>query len=85
MCREKLKLKAESPLISEIIIGCKANKPCKFFVGREKKIEQLHSLITNNNCVFVEGIGGMGRKKRVCKKICTIIQKRIYQYRLFEI
>ena len=44
MCREKSKLKIKSPIADEIIIGCKANKPCKFFVGRDKEIEKLHSL-----------------------------------------
>ncbi len=56
MCRELLKPNSKSVAADEMIVGCKANKSCKFFVGRKKEIEQLHSLITNNNCVFVEGI-----------------------------
>ncbi len=69
MCREKSKLKIKSSVIAEIIIGCKTNKPCKFFVGRDNEIEKLHSLIQDNNCVFVKGIGGMGKSKFVKKYI----------------
>jgi len=69
MCREKSKLKIKSPVAAEIIIGCKANKLCKFFVGRDNEIEKLHSLIQNNNCVFVEGIGDIGKNKFVKKYI----------------
>ncbi len=69
MCREKSKLKIKSPIADEIIVGCKANKPCKFFVGRHKEIEKLHSLIQDNNCVFIEGIGGTGKSEFVKKYI----------------
>ena len=69
MCRELLKPNSKSVAAGEMIVGCKANKPCKFFVGREKEIEQLHSLITNNNCVFVEGIGGIGKSEFVKKYV----------------
>ncbi len=69
MCREKSKLKIKSPIADEIIVGCKANKPCKFFVGRDKEIEKLHSLIQDNNCVFIEGIGGIGKSEFVKKYI----------------
>ncbi len=69
MCREKSKLKIKSPVADEIIIGCKANKPCKFFVGRDKEIEKLHTLIQNNNCLFVEGIGGIGKSEFIKKYI----------------
>ncbi len=69
MCREKSKLKIKSPVTDEVIVGCKANKPCKFFVGRDKETEKLHSLIQNNNCVFIEGIGGIGKSEFVKKYI----------------
>lgn len=69
MCREKSKLKIKSPITDEIIVGCKVNKPCKFFVGRDKEIEKLHSLIQDNNCVFIEGIGGIGKSEFVKKYI----------------
>ena len=69
MCREKSKLKIKSPVADEMIIGCKANKPCKFFVGRDKEIEKLHSLIQDNNCIFIEGIGGIGKSEFVKKYI----------------
>lgn len=69
MCREKSKLKIKSPIADEIIVGCKANKPCKFFVGRDKEIEKLHSFIQDNNCVFINGIGGIGKSEFVKKYI----------------
>lgn len=69
MCREKSKVKIKSHVADEMIIGCKANKPCKFFVGRDKEIEKLHSLIQDNNCVFIEGIGGIGKSEFVKKYI----------------
>ena len=50
-----------------IILGCKPHNPCKAFVGRNTEIETLHNMLSENNSVFVEGIGGIGKSELVKK------------------
>ncbi len=65
MGRNVVPVKAKSANISEVITGCTANKPCKYFIGREEETEKLNTLLKENNCVFVDGIGGIGKSEFV--------------------
>ena len=65
MGRNVAPVKVKSANINEIITGCTANKPCKYFIGRNEETEKLKNLLNENNCVFVEGIGGIGKSEFV--------------------
>ena len=40
-------------------------KPCRYFCGREKEIEQLHELLVKERKVFLHGIAGIGKSELV--------------------
>ncbi len=65
MGRNIVPVKAKSSNINEIITGCTASKPCKYFVGRNEETEKLKNLLNENNCVFIEGIGEIGKSEFV--------------------
>lgn len=60
-------INSKSVPVQNIILGCKPHNPCKAFVGRKTEIETLHNLLSENNAVFVEGIGGIGKSELVKK------------------
>lgn len=71
MNRETAPQKNKSMLTDDVLYGCNINRPCKFFVGREKEISELHQTIQKENCVFVEGIGGIGKSELIRKYVQT--------------
>ena len=54
-----------SPIVSERIFGAEIPAPCKHFSGRNKELEELHDILSENNKVFVNGIGGIGKSEFV--------------------
>ena len=56
---------ALSPIVSERIFGADIPAPCKHFSGRDKEIAELHDILSDNNKVFVSGIGGIGKSEFV--------------------
>lgn len=56
---------ALSPIVSERIFGADISAPCKHFSGRNKELTELHEILSKNNKVFVNGIGGIGKSEFV--------------------
>ena len=56
---------ALSPIVSERIFGAEIPAPCKHFSGRNKELAKLHDILSENNKVFVNGIGGIGKSEFV--------------------
>ena len=56
---------ALSPIVSERIFGADIPAPCKHFSGRNKELAELHDILSENNKVFVNGIGGIGKSEFV--------------------
>ncbi len=54
-----------SPIVSERIFGAEIPAPCKHFSGRNKELEELHDILSENNKVFVNGVGGIGKSEFV--------------------
>ncbi|MBQ8611413.1 MAG: ATP-binding protein [Oscillospiraceae bacterium] len=47
------------------IFDTEVPKPCPCFSGRERELEQLHALLSDNSKVFVHGIPGIGKSELV--------------------
>ena len=56
---------ALSPIVSERIFGADIPAPCKHFSGRDKELAELHEILSENNKVFVNGVGGIGKSEFV--------------------
>lgn len=56
---------ALSPIVSERIFGADIPAPCKYFSGRDKELAELHEILSENNKVFVNGVGGIGKSEFV--------------------
>ncbi len=54
-----------SPTISDFIMEGDVPKPCRYFCGREREIEQLHELLVKERKVFLHGIAGIGKSELV--------------------
>ncbi|MCD7737339.1 MAG: NB-ARC domain-containing protein [Lachnospiraceae bacterium] len=73
-----------SPVLSDFIMGNDVPKPCRYFCGREKEIEQLHEMLSEHGKVFLYGIAGIGKSElakayaRQYKKEYTNILYLIY-------
>ena len=52
-----------SPVADDMIFDGAVPKPCRYFCGREKELEELHSLLENHSKVFVNGIAGIGKSE----------------------
>ena len=61
-----------SPVTDDIIFGNEPPKPCKYFCGRDTELDELHSLISEHDKIFITGIAGIGKSefiKAYSKKI----------------
>ena len=70
-----------SPIISDFIMEGDVPKPCRYFCGREKEIEQLHELLVKERKVFLHGIAGIGKSELV--KAYAKKYKKSYQNILY--
>ncbi|MGN0656525.1 MAG: tetratricopeptide repeat protein [Ruminiclostridium sp.] len=52
-----------SPAADDIIFGCEAPKPCKYFCGRDIELENLHELLNKHSKVFIHGVAGIGKSE----------------------
>ena len=65
---------ALSPLVQDYIYDGFVPKPCKHFCGRETELEMLHSILDNNEKVFIGGVAGIGKSEFI-KKYAQIYKK----------
>ncbi len=52
-----------SPVVVDYIFDTDIPRPCQWFLGRERELEQLHSLLVDNSKVFLHGIPGIGKSE----------------------
>lgn len=52
-----------SPVVYDYIMDAEVPRPCRYFLGREKEIEELHTILEENNKVFLYGIAGIGKSE----------------------
>ena len=52
-----------SPVLTDLIYDAGVPRPCRWFVGRERELEQLHQLLQKEHHVFLHGIPGIGKSE----------------------
>ena len=52
-----------SPVIRDMVIDNGIPKPCRWFRGRAKELEELHNLLVSHDKVFLHGIPGIGKSE----------------------
>ena len=52
-----------SPVVVDYIFDTDMPRPCRWFLGREQELEQLHTLLVDHSKVFLHGIPGIGKSE----------------------
>lgn len=52
-----------SPSILDIVIGNDVPAPCKYFCGRDTELDEINTLLSENNKIFISGIAGIGKSE----------------------
>ena len=52
-----------SPAVVDYIFDTDIPRPCRWFLGREQELEQLHALLVDHSKVFLHGIPGIGKSE----------------------
>jgi len=52
-----------SPAVVDYIFDTDIPRPCRWFLGRETELEQLHGLLVDHSKVFLHGIPGIGKSE----------------------
>ena len=52
---------ALSPIVLDYIMDSEVPKPCRHFIGRDKELEELYTMLEENRHVFLCGIAGIGK------------------------
>ena len=55
--------KALSPIVNDVIFGADVPKPCRYFCGRDKELDELHDQLSENSKIFLQGIPGIGKSE----------------------
>lgn len=51
------------PVVTDMIYVDSVPKPCKYFCGRDKELEELHNLFLTNSKIFIKGVAGIGKSE----------------------
>ncbi len=54
---------ALSPIVLDYIMDSEVPKPCRHFIGRDKELEELYTMLEENRQVFLCGIAGIGKSE----------------------
>lgn len=54
---------ALSPIVLDYIMDSEVPQPCRHFLGRDKELEELHTMLEENLHVFLYGIAGIGKSE----------------------
>ena len=54
---------ALSPIVLDYIMDSEVPKPCRHFIGRDKELEELYTMLEENRHVFLCGIAGIGKRE----------------------
>ena len=52
-----------SPIVLDYIMDSEVPKPCRHFIGRDKELEELYTMLEENRHVFLCGIAGIGKSE----------------------
>ena len=52
-----------SPAVVDYIFDTDIPRPCRWFLGRETELEQIHALLVDHSKVFLHGIPGIGKSE----------------------
>ncbi|MBQ7872121.1 MAG: ATP-binding protein [Oscillospiraceae bacterium] len=52
-----------SPAVVDYIFDTDIPRPCRWFLGREQELEQLHGLLVDHTKVYLHGIPGIGKSE----------------------
>lgn len=52
-----------SPVVLDYVIDEGVPKPCRYFMGRDKELAELHQALTEHSKVFLRGIPGIGKSE----------------------
>ena len=52
-----------SPAVVDYIFDTDIPRPCRWFLGRETELEQIHALMVDHSKVFLQGIPGIGKSE----------------------
>ena len=52
-----------SPAVVDYIFDTDIPRPCRWFLGREQELDQLHALLVDHSKVFLHGIPGIGKSE----------------------
>lgn len=66
-----------SPAVRGFIFDSDIPKPCRWFVGREQELEQLHELLLDHSKVFLHGIPGIGKSELAKMYAMTALSRSI--------
>ena len=55
--------RALSPIVLDYIMDREVPKPCRHFIGRDKELEELYTMLEENRHVFLCGIAGIGKSE----------------------
>ena len=51
------------PIVLDYIMDSEVPKPCRHFIGRDKELEELYTMLEENRHVFLCGIAGIGKSE----------------------
>ena len=54
---------ALSPIVLDYIMDSEVPRPCRHFIGRDKELEELYTVLEENRHVFLCGIAGIGKSE----------------------
>ena len=54
---------ALSPIVLDYIMDSEVPKPCRHFIGRDKELEELYTMLEENRHVFLCGIAGIRKSE----------------------
>ena len=52
-----------SPVVLDYIMDSEVPRPCRYFLGREEELDELHTMLEENSKAFLYGIAGIGKSE----------------------
>ena len=62
---DKPMLPASAITVSECVFGAEVPAPCRYFCGRDTKLDELHTAFQEHSKVFISGFAGIGKSEFV--------------------
>ncbi len=65
MPADKSMLPTSAITVSEYVFGAEVPAPCRYFCGRDTKLDELHTAFQEHSKVFISGFAGIGKSEFV--------------------